>query len=151
MEIAFQVDGDPKPQPRPRAFARRMGAKFVARVYDAGTAEGWKSRIAMAVKPLLPSTPIEGPVAVSLVLFLRRPQNLCRQKDPREEIPHTSAGDCDNFAKGVLDALTQLGLWRDDRQVFSLHVSKYYTAIDGRPGMHAVVTWGRDAIATAAA
>lgn len=47
MTITFFIHGDPKPQPRPRAFARRMGAKFVARVYDAGTAEGWKSQIAM--------------------------------------------------------------------------------------------------------
>ena len=53
--ISFSVDGEPKAQPRPKAFARNFGNKWQARVYDPGTAEGWKSLIAIAVKPHLPA------------------------------------------------------------------------------------------------
>jgi len=49
--ITFFVPGEPKGQPRPRAFARKMGDKFVARVFDAATAEGWKGAIAAVAQP----------------------------------------------------------------------------------------------------
>ena len=49
--ITVRVYGEPKGQPRPRAFAKPIGGgKFSARVYDAGTAEGWKSQIAQAFR-----------------------------------------------------------------------------------------------------
>ena len=47
--IEFFVEGDPKPQPRPRAFARKIGNKFMARVYDAGTAEKISVREGMVI------------------------------------------------------------------------------------------------------
>lgn len=39
---------------------------------------------------------------------------------------HTSKPDCDNLAKAVLDALSDLGAWEDDRQVIRLTVCKEY-------------------------
>jgi len=45
-QIHFFVSGDPKAQPRIRAFA----INGHARVYDPGTAEGWKSLIAVAAR-----------------------------------------------------------------------------------------------------
>lgn len=32
--LAFRITGEPKGQPRPRAFARKMGNVHVARFYD---------------------------------------------------------------------------------------------------------------------
>jgi Holliday junction resolvase RusA-like endonuclease len=129
------IAGEPKPQPRVRAWARKLpNGTAIARVYDAKTAEGWKGAVALAVKPLLPETPLEGPLAVELGFVLPRPQSLMRRKDPDGEVWHTGAGDCDNFAKAVLDALTQVGLWRDDRQVVSLYVTKHYASKTGRSG-----------------
>ena len=46
----FKITGDPKGQPRPRAYARRMGANFVARVYDSDVADEWKRAVRMAVR-----------------------------------------------------------------------------------------------------
>lgn len=51
--ITFFAQGLPKGQPRPRAFAMKIGNKFQARVFDSGTAENWKSRIAEAARPHL--------------------------------------------------------------------------------------------------
>lgn len=134
MSIAFRVDGIPKAQPRPRAFARKMGGKFVARMFDAGTAEAWKSSIAHAAEPHKPSVPMDGAIAVDLAFFLPRPKRLMRAKDSPAAIACTSKPDCDNLAKAVLDALTATGWWHDDAQVFVLTVRKMFHGKMGRPG-----------------
>lgn len=130
----FSVNGIPKGQPRPRAFARKMGGKFVARVFDAGTAEEWKSLVAAAARPHMPESPWTGPVTVWIAFLLPRPKRLCRKKDADEIVACASKPDADNLAKAVLDAMTQMGWWLDDAQVCSLHISKHYHKKTGRPG-----------------
>lgn len=131
--IQFFVSGEPKGQPRPRAFARRMGNKFVARVYDVGTAEQWKSQIALAAKPFIPTEPITGAVALRILFHLPRPKAHSRSNGelkPTAPTWHVGKPDLDNFAKAVMDALTQIGVWLDDSQVASLTLLKQY----GRAG-----------------
>jgi len=130
--ISFFVDGDPKGQPRPRAFARRMGNKFVARVYDSSTAEGWKSLIAQVAQPYR-GEPLAGPVRLKLTFIIRRPKKHFRsnklEKGLRLDAPfyHTAKPDNDNLQKAVMDALTQLGgFWKDDAQVAIVDSSKVY-------------------------
>lgn len=135
----FTVAGEPKGQPRPRAFAMRMGGgKFSARVFDSGTAEGWKSCVASAAACHAPSSPVSGPVSVSLQFAFRRPKSHyrtgARASELRENAPrlHTGKPDADNLAKAVMDALTQLGtFWMDDSQVAQLFVSKSYGPTPG--------------------
>jgi Holliday junction resolvase RusA-like endonuclease len=138
INISFDVYGIPKAQPRPRAFARKMGNKYVARVFEAGTAEEWKSLIAAAAKPHTPPTPILGPVCVDLTFFFPRPKSHFRTGKNagalRDDAPlwHTGKPDRDNLEKAVLDALTQLGgFWRDDSQVCDGRVVKYYRSEPG--------------------
>lgn len=118
-----------KGQPRPRAFARNGKA----RVYDSGTAEGFKGAIALAVRPFIPAVPAEGPVALSLVCVFPRPKSHYTKKGLRPFSPefHTSKPDSDNVLKAVCDALTGVGLWKDDAQVASVEVRKEYGAAPG--------------------
>lgn len=138
--IVFEVHGEPKPQPRPRAFARKTAFGTIARVYDAGTAEGWKSQIAEAARPFLPLEPIAGPLALSIDFWLPRPNgHFVASKRERglkkgAEDFHTARGDVDNFAKAVMDALTVLRLWQDDGQVADLSVTKRYEDPATGPG-----------------
>lgn len=136
--IQFFANGIPKGQPRPRAFARKLGEKFVARMYDAGTAEAWKSQVAAVALSHRPRSPVEGPVILRLEFRFPRPKSLCRRKDPDGEMPHIAKPDVDNAAKCVMDVLTQLGgFWRDDAQVATLIVSKVYCAKDSSAaGVH---------------
>ncbi len=126
--IQFTVHGDPKPQPRPRAFSRNG----TARVYDPHTAEGWKSAIADAARPHCPREPWRGPVEVKLSFTFKRPKKHFRQGKHadllRDDVPyyHTKKPDADNLAKAVLDAMTLLGFWKDDSQVVALAVMKQY-------------------------
>ena len=126
--VTFWVSGDPKGQPRPRAFARKFGDKWQARVYDAGTAEGWKSAIAEAARPHLSGGFGDGPVELSICLWIRRPKSHFRKAGLREDAPVfcSKKPDADNYAKAVMDALTVLGMWRDDCQVVRLAVTKRF-------------------------
>ena len=131
--ISFFVSGDAKGQPRPRAFAMKMGnGKFSARVFDSGTAEGWKSLIALSARDHHPIAPISGPVSVSLRFVFKRPANhwsggKTRFLKDTSPTMHIGKPDSDNLAKAVLDCLTQTGyFWRDDSQVSRLYVEKTY-------------------------
>lgn len=130
--IEFFAKGTPKGQPRPRAFARNMGGKMVARVYDAGTAEGWKGAIAAAAIGHIPATPLEGPLSVDLAFVMPRPKAHFGSKGGvaylKDGAPvwYEQKPDADNLAKAVMDALTALGAWKDDSQVVALSIGKQY-------------------------
>lgn len=128
--VSFFVNGLPKGQPRPRAFARKMGNKFVARVFDAGTAEEWKGQIAQAAKDHTPTTPFDGPVYLYLNFLFPRPKSHFRANGTlKMDAPlfHTGKPDADNLAKAVMDALTQLGgFWSDDATIAQLFIAKAY-------------------------
>lgn len=143
--ITFFAPGIPKGQPRVKAFARKMGDHHVARVYTPGTAEEWKSRVAIAGRPFAPLEPITGPVRADLVLYFPRPKSHYRTGkragELRDDIPnyHTAKPDRDNSDKAVLDALTVLRFWHDDAQVCDGRIVKLY--VDGRgPGAQITIS-----------
>lgn len=136
--ITFTVFGIPKPQPRVRAFACKMGGgKFAARVYDPGTAEGWKSCIAECARAVLPTAPLSGPLHLTLHFRMPRPKSHYRTGKNagmmRPDAPnyHSSKPDADNLTKAVKDAMTLLGFWRDDGQVAITIVEKTYALHPG--------------------
>lgn len=129
--ITFQVFAEPKGQPRPKAFARNMGGgKFAARVYDPGTAEAWKSAIAeAATKAGAQNLMADGPIRVSLWCHFARPKSHLTSKGalkPTAPKWKTSKPDADNIFKAATDALTQIGVWRDDAQIVSALIHKKY-------------------------
>lgn len=124
------VRGEPKAQPRPRAFARGGHA----RVYDPGTAEGWKSAIAEEFRDHAGKL-YEGPMRVTIALRFPRPKGHFGKKGVRPSAPahHTKRPDADNCAKAILDCLSEksgIGLWKDDTQVVSLTVKKQWADPD---------------------
>lgn len=135
--VEFFVAGAPKGQPRPRAFTRHGRA----RVYDPGTAEGWKGQVALAAKAYRPVTPVCTAAVLWLQFHLPRPQAHFSRGRLRSIAPSFHAGkpDVDNLAKAVLDALVGIGFLRDDRLVWSLCVTKRYA--DGPPGCRVRLVW----------
>lgn len=133
------IPGEPKGQPRPRAFS--VGGS--ARVYDPSTAEGWKSQIAQAIEPYLPERPLEGPVRVELVFHMPRPKAHYRTGKYAGQLKssapeyHTGRPDVDNLIKSSFDALSEIGFWRDDSQVCLTSIVKQYA--NGRPGCRLVI------------
>ena len=125
------VPGDPKGQPRPRAFSRGGHA----RCYDPGTAEGWKSQIAEAMRPHIPTLPLFGPIQVTIAFYMRRPKSHYGKRGLKPTAPtwHAQKPDCDNALKAALDALTLLRVWNDDAQVAQALVSRRWENGNG-PG-----------------
>ena len=136
--ISFVVRGEPKPQPRARSFALRgKGGRVILdkrgqpiiRVHEAGTAENWKSQIALAAKDHCQFLPILGPVSVNILFWMPRPKahfKTCGAVKPNAPTWHTGRGDVDNMFKAVTDSLTTLGMWKDDGQISQTTITKRY-------------------------
>ena len=130
-ELRFWIPGDPKGQPRPRAFARRMGAKFVARMYDSDAADAWKAAVDAQLVEIARThslEPFAGRCSVILQFYFQRPKSHLRTSGTVKDSapgPHTSKPDLDNLAKLVLDRITRNGrFWGDDAQVDMLAIGK---------------------------
>ena len=141
--ITLFVAGLPKGQPRPRAFAMKTkGGGYTARVFDAGTAEGWKSEIAQTWKGVVPATPIiTEPVALFLTFLMPRPKSHFTKKGLRPDAPRWCAKkpDADNLSKAVMDCLSVIGVWQDDDQVVVLQAEKKFANPDEQSGCEIIL------------
>jgi Holliday junction resolvase RusA-like endonuclease len=130
--LTFTVHGEPKGQPRPRAFARKMGNVHVARFYDSDVADTWKNAVTLAVIEAARRDkwlPTLHAVSVSINFAMPRPKSHFGAKGLKPSAPQFHAGkpDVDNLAKLPLDQITKSGrVWRDDSQVVSLRCDKFW-------------------------
>lgn len=124
--IQIFVTGEPKGQPRPRAFARNG----MVRMYDPATAEGWKAAIADEWRRNASGhQKTSQPVCLTLCFFMPRPKSHFNSKGvlkPSAPKYYAKKPDADNMAKAVMDCLTQLQAWDDDDQVVILKVVKQF-------------------------
>lgn len=138
--ISVFIEGEPKAQPRPRAFARKMGNLIRAGVYDAGTADGWKSCVMRAMAKFA-NREISGPVRIDLTFFMPRPKYMLTKKFPDHEVWHTKKPDRDNLEKAVLDALKDIKVLGDDCLVVDGRLRKFIVRKEGgRIGAHLKLT-----------
>lgn len=75
-----------------------------------------------------PSVPYTGPLRCEMVFVIRKPKS-CKRKHP------SVRPDIDNFAKGVMDALSGT-FWKDDGQIIELFARKEYAAVDVPARIH---------------
>lgn len=155
--MLVDVEGEARPEPRPRATVTDNGK---VRVYVPGTADAWKHRVRAEVAEAVRSdaaleefTPIGGEAfAVDLSFRFARPKSHFRTgrfagelKPGRDALRHTQTPDVDNLAKAVLDAI---GAWRklprlvwlDDAQVVELRCSKRWANV-GEPAGCTIGLW----------
>lgn len=121
--LEFFAHGTPKAQPRVRAFKRGNHAG----VFDPGTADGWKFTIRAAAKEKWDGVMFDGPLQVIIRLSIPRPKcHLRANGQVRDTAPkfHTVKSDIDNYIKAIFDALTGVGVWRDDCQISTVHATK---------------------------
>lgn len=154
--FAIRVCGTPVPQPRPRL--RVTLAATWERLRDAATVRdamkcvrgqaytpkghpviAWRAEVRECWDDA--GGPFWGEgmaIAVSIGIVTPRPQAKVwkRKPMPREwdtRGGHGASGDCDNFAKAILDALNGVA-WRDDNQIVRLSISKFIASGDEQPG-----------------
>jgi Holliday junction resolvase RusA-like endonuclease len=117
------IEGEPKPQPRPRAFRR---GQFVG-VYNPTNADAWKVRCAVTAHDAC-GKPFAKAVRVALWFMMPRPASHRKKNGAlRSSAPakHVQRPDVDNLAKAVMDALSGIA-FKDDAQVVELIVGKQW-------------------------
>jgi len=126
----FFIPLDPMPAPRPRFVVRgKFASAYMPRGYEV-----WKDRAVECVRGVnnIPSEQLPGPCTVDLKVIAARPKTT--------KLTHP-APDVDNYAKAVLDAITQSERWwKDDKQVVRLTVSKTWANADEVPGIEVTIT-----------
>lgn len=113
--VAFLLYLAPKPCPRPRVALRgRVPVAYYPADYKA-----WQGEACAALA--YEGVQIQGPLRVSISCQVERPKTT-KLPAPKPDI--------DNYAKSVLDALTQAGVWADDSQVVQVQAEKMWGARD---------------------
>ena len=130
MDKIIYIEGLPKAQPRVKSFIRGNHAG----VYDPGTADGWKQTVAVAATNAgLKNLKLDVPVKLEIEFYLPRPKShyhTGKRKNELRKNAHffvTSKPDADNLTKAVMDALTEIHLWKDDSYVVYQSSKKQYT------------------------
>lgn len=119
--VLLNVEGNPRPQPRPRFIRGR-----VVSTADAN-AKRWKDQILNTAKLAVEARGIVEAGSVAVVLRF----DIATNKTARHGLPHTFRPDADNLAKLALDAVMDAGLLKDDAAVSTLVVTKTWAAKGG--------------------
>ena len=122
--ITFSVAGDPVPQPRARITTR---GKFAhAYTPKKHPINGYRNEISVAaIVAMGDQEPACEPVSVVIDAVFARPKSHMTKRGVKPTAPKLPRPDCDNIAKGVLDALALI-VWLDDTLVQRLVVEKSY-------------------------
>lgn len=150
FEGGFVMEHTPIPKPRHRSQIILPKGTILPRGRDGkpqrpfvhfhpdGDGERDEKRIAEWAIAFAPPAPIEGPLKLRVVAALLVPASWPdweRRAALAGRILPTSvrnAGDVDNFAKQLMDALTRSGRWwKDDAQVVELRARKVYAEVAG--------------------
>lgn len=138
-EIRFTVPGLPATKGSARAFVvkGKPGAKSRAVVTNNDPrAKGYQqavskcAAVALATAGLRPF--VDGPVAVLILFYLPRPKKFLTRKYAGIQMRPVTRPDWDKLARLCGDALTAI-VYRDDSQVVSARVEKFYCAADELP------------------
>lgn len=125
-------------QPRPQGSKTlaRAGSKVWMRDAD-NRLKPWRSQLAAALAEMAEAVGWERAerdeaVAVNIMVVLQRPkahftaQGLVRELAAHLRPTRKGTGDVDKYARSVLDAITEAGLWADDAQCAPLCITKVY-------------------------
>ncbi|WNH52454.1 RusA family crossover junction endodeoxyribonuclease [Stenotrophomonas oahuensis] len=121
MQLILQAKAMPTPRPRGRAIPR-PGGKAIVSMYHPKEYTEYKAMLARMIREQTAGDSIiTTPVAVRIIVRVAKP------KTTKLAAP---APDVDNYAKGVLDAMTDAQVWADDKLVHSFYIEKTWDAED---------------------
>ncbi len=119
--IDFVVYGVPVPQGSTKAFIPK-GWKRPIITHDSARTKPWRQAIIDAtLEKMTGLAPIDGPVELRVTFYLPRPKSA-----PRRILEPAKLPDLDKLVRGIGDALTTAGVWRDDSQVVSVIARKLF-------------------------
>jgi len=78
-----------------------------------------------------PIRPFQGACKIKVYWIFPFTKNETKANKEKGYIPCTKRPDCDNLAKGLLDAMQWVGYFKDDAQAYDLNIIKMYGAQSG--------------------
>ena len=127
MTISVTSPGEPKATAQQKGIAVSCTKRIY--VYTKGTVRTEEARMAAALRPFAPKTPMEGPMAAHVRIVFP-----FSQREARKFIAHLSDDaflvanpwrpDLDNVLKLLFDTISHLQFWKDDSQVCLLIAEK---------------------------
>jgi hypothetical protein len=152
-DLSIQVYGSPAPQGSKRGFTNPKTGGVIIVEQQNRRVKSWRDDVKgaalQAMTALTPAggqwEPFLGPIHVLAVFQLTRPQghygsgrNAAALKPSAPRYP-ARMPDLDKLERATYDALTAVGLWKDDGQIVMIEASKVWSAT-GIPGAFLRVT-----------
>jgi len=143
MKVLLKVIGIPQGQGRPRMkIVKTKDGQIKPIVFNPKAGKSWKDAVYSSAKHFAPTQPPTGPVMVAILYSFSRPKSHYtssgKLKKGKESGLVAQRPDLDNLNKATLDALTNLGYWRNDSQIVALLSGKVWT--DKQPGAIIFIT-----------
>jgi Holliday junction resolvase RusA-like endonuclease len=130
--VSFRVVGVAQPKGSTRAFVPKGWTRPIITTANPKS-KGWQQLVAEQAQTVAQDGLFVGPVLLSAVFCLPRPQSL-----PKRVLHHTKKPDLDKLVRSTKDALKGV-LYHDDAQVVKLHAEKRYAAVAAAPCVHITV------------
>lgn len=143
--IRFFVTGTPKPAGSKRAFINKKTGQPIVTDMSGQKGKDWRHDVKCAAFDAFKEAPLEGPLKLTLVFRLVRPQNHFGTgrniNQLKASAPKYPAGmpDVTKLIRSVEDALSKL-LWKDDAQIVTQSACKVYCdEANPHPGVLVIV------------
>ena len=127
--IEFFVPGTPVPQPRVRPTMRfGKGGKKFASVWMPPNADEWRGKVRAYALAHAPAVPFDAPMSIDVEFVFERPHSHYHKTGLRKSAPlyPEGLGDLDNLMKSTVDAMKELGYWRNDCQIVRAVLTKTF-------------------------
>lgn len=85
-----------------------------------------KQELMWALKPYRPAKMMLGAIRLKIDLYYGWRKSDSKTTRQRGMMPVVVKPDLDNWCKVFADCLTRIGFWKDDSQVYDLHLRKFY-------------------------
>lgn len=129
--LDLEISGEPqgKGRLRHRVVRSKANPMGYASGYTPANTVKYQDMIATAARLAYRGSPIDGPVSLHVIAFMKIPQSFSRTKRAaamRGDLRPVKKPDWDNFGKVASDALNKI-VFQDDAQVADASVRKFYS------------------------
>lgn len=119
--LDLEIPGNPVPQPRARVS--RKGWAYTPSKHPI---LAYRAAIERAARET--GLRVQGPAALYVEAIFERPPSHWGAHALKKNAPQWPRADGDNLLKGIADALTDAGIWKDDGQVVDWRIRKRFAS-----------------------
>ena len=120
--------------PTAQMRARHTSRGGFSRTYKSGKQVKNEDNLMYHLDDYVPDEPLQGPIFLFIVARMPIPKSYSKKKRQAaisNELKYTKKPDIDNLVKNLMDCMTTLGFWEDDKQVYNIHALKMYSENPG--------------------